>query len=109
MGCLGRELQISTPFERQKPIPVVYEDGKFAWLPASLDEHKIVAEAKAMEQINPIHQAIVLTYLQRSDKRIGLRMNFNLEFQPGSVQRRHSAIYLEGPPTAQHSGRESPR
>jgi len=37
----------------------------------------LVPEIKSVEQLMPVHQAQLLTYLRLSGKRVGLLINFN--------------------------------
>jgi GxxExxY protein len=79
--CLAYELvQRHVPFERQKPIPVVY---KSVHLDCGFRADLIVAnlvlvEMKAVEQLLPIHDAQVLTYLKLAHCKLGLLLNFNV-------------------------------
>lgn len=41
-------------------------------------ERKLIIEVKAVEALNELHLAQVLTYLKLSDSRLGLLMNFNV-------------------------------
>lgn len=43
-----------------------------------LIENKLIIEIKAVEALNDIHLAQVLTYLKVSGCRLGLLMNFNV-------------------------------
>lgn len=68
-------------FERQKPIPVVYEEiylgeGFRADL---VVEDLVIVELKSIERIAPVHKKQLLTYLKLSDKRLGLLINFNTD------------------------------
>ena len=40
-------------------------------------EDALVVEIKAVEQLVPLHEAQMLTYLRLSGMRVGLLMNFN--------------------------------
>src|SRR5207248_5218925 len=65
--CLARELTLrNIPFERQKPIPLVYKDLKLecGYRLDLLIAARIVVEIKAIESIAPIHEAVMLTYLR---------------------------------------------
>jgi GxxExxY protein len=78
--CLARELSLrSIPFERQKPLPLVYKDVKLecGYRIDLLVDGRIVVELKAVDALAPIHDAIVLTYLRLSGCKIGLLINFN--------------------------------
>jgi len=79
--CLARELGLrSLPFERQKPLPLVYKDVKLecGYRIDLLVDGRIVVELKAVDALAPIHDAIVLTYLRLSGCKIGLLINFNV-------------------------------
>jgi len=88
--CLCRELSLrSVSFERQKPIPLIYKDVKLecGYRIDILVEHRIVVELKAIEQIAPIHEAVVLTYLKLSGNRVGLLINFHVPVLKEGVRR----------------------
>jgi GxxExxY protein len=78
--CLAREFVIrQIPFERQKPVPLVYKDMKLdcGYRIDLLVGGKVVLEIKAIEAIAPIHEAILLTYLRLSGCTVGLLINFH--------------------------------
>jgi len=52
-----------------------------------LVERRIVVELKAIEQIAPIHEAVVLTYLKLSGNHVGLWLNFNVPVLKEGVRR----------------------
>ena len=66
-------------FERQKPVPVIYETVNLdvGFRIDLLVCKSLVVELKAVEQLAPIHTAIVLTYLKLTKCRLGLLLNFN--------------------------------
>lgn len=85
--CLAREFVLrGIPFERQKPLPkdVKLECGYRIDL---LVAGQIVVELKAVDSFVPVHEAIVLTYLKLSDKRIGLLINFNVAKLKDGIRR----------------------
>jgi GxxExxY protein len=63
-------------FERQKHMPMEYEGVKLdcGYRLDLLSENKVVVGAKAVDAINDVHTAQVLTYL----KLVGLIINFNV-------------------------------
>lgn len=68
------------PFERQKPLPVVYK-GKDLDCGYRLDvvvAGLVILELKCIERIEPIHEAQLLTYLKLSNLKLGLLINFNV-------------------------------
>jgi GxxExxY protein len=88
--CLARELSIKgLSFERQKPIPVIYKGVKLecGYRIDLLVERRIVVELKAIEQIAPIHEAIVLTYLKLSGNSVGLLINFHVAILKDGIRR----------------------
>jgi GxxExxY protein len=80
-----RALQI----ERQKPIPVVYKDVKLecGYRIDLLVESRVVVELKSIENFAAIHEAIILTYLRLSGRRLGLLINFNVSALKDGIRR----------------------
>ena len=79
--CLEKELLDKGYFvERQKELPVVYHDVKLdaGYRIDLLVEGEIIVELKSVEQLAPIHQAQILTYLKLAKKELGLLINFNV-------------------------------
>src|SRR5689334_6784105 len=79
--CLShRLLKVPLFVERQKPIPLVYDDVKLdcGFRCNIFVERKLIIEVKAIEALHDIHLAQVLTYLKLTDTRLGLLMNFNV-------------------------------
>ena len=65
--------------ECQKHIPVVYK-GKEIECDYRLDllvEDKVIIELKAVENLKPIHNMQLSTYLKITGKRLGILVNFN--------------------------------
>jgi len=65
-------------FERQKEVALKYkgkEIGKHRI--GLLVEDKVIVELKAVDTMNKIYEAQLLTYLKALNKRIGLLINFN--------------------------------
>lgn len=88
--CLSRELEVQNlKVERQKPIPVVYKDVKLecGYRIDLLVESRIVVELKSIEAFAPIHQAIILTYIRLSGRRLGLLINFNVTVLKDGIKR----------------------
>lgn len=79
--CLCRELdRAGLAFERQKALPVHYK-GVNLDCGYRLDlvvEESIIVELKAVEQILPVHEAQLLTYLKLAAIQVGLLINFNV-------------------------------
>jgi GxxExxY protein len=89
--CLAQELTLrSIPFERQKPVPVVYKGLKLecGYRVDLLVDGRVVVELKAVEALAPIHDAILLTYLRLSGCKIGLLINSHVAVLKDGVRRR---------------------
>jgi GxxExxY protein len=52
-----------------------------------LIENQVIVELKAVESINKIYEAQLLTYLKAMDKRVGLLINFNVERLKAGIKR----------------------
>lgn len=75
--------------EKEKALPLVYEDVKLecGYRIDLLVERKLVIEVKAVEGINDLHLAQVLTYLKLSNCRLGLILNFNVTLMKNGIKR----------------------
>jgi GxxExxY protein len=77
--CLFYELQKSgLKVEKQKALPLVYKEVKLdaGYRLDLIVENKVIIELKAVEALNEIHFAQLLTYLKLSGCKLGLLMNF---------------------------------
>ncbi len=85
--CMYYELRNSGLFvEKQKPIPLIYNDIKLdaGYRLDFLIENKFVLEIKAVEALNDVHLAQILTYLRLSGCKLGMLINFNtVQFKNG--------------------------
>jgi len=88
--CLCYELsQLGLRFERQVHLPVSYKGIKLE-CGHKLDlvvEDSVVVELKAIDELAPIHQAQLLTYLKTSNKKVGLLINFNVQYLKNGLKR----------------------
>ena len=75
-------------YERQKQIELEYK-GKDVGLHRVdfLVEGEVIVELKAVEHVNKIYEAQVLTYLKATRKKVGLLINFNVERLKGGIKR----------------------
>ena len=88
--CLYFELiQIGLLVEKQKPLPLVYKEVKLecGYRIDLMVENKVVIEVKAVEALNEVHMAQVLTYLKLSNCKLGLLMNFNVALMKSGIKR----------------------
>jgi len=89
--CLCHELTLrGLAFERQKPLPVEYKGTKLdcGYRLDLLVEALVVVEIKAVEVIQHIHEAQLLTYLKLGGWKLGLLINFNVPFLKDGIRRR---------------------
>lgn len=77
------------PFEAQPSLPIVYKGRQLAcgYRLDLLVNHLIIIELKSVEQIEPIHEAQLLTYLRLSDLWLGLLINFNVTILKSGIKR----------------------
>jgi len=76
-------------FAAQVQLPVIYK-GRDLGCGFRIDllvENSVVVELKTVEQLAPIHEAQLLTYLKLSGHHIGLLMNFNVPLLKHGVKR----------------------
>lgn len=89
-ACLAYELtKRGYQVERQKPQPVIY-DGLEIEVGYRLDilvNGEVILELKSVEQVLPIHQAQLMTYLKLSGKTLGLLINFNVPVIKQGIRR----------------------
>ena len=87
--ALTREFEIQDiAFERQKSIELNYKGRIIGNHRIDfLVEDEVVVELKAVEAINNIYLAQLITYLKVMDKRVGLLINFNVEKLQKGIKR----------------------
>ncbi|KPL23458.1 MAG: GxxExxY protein [Phycisphaerae bacterium SM1_79] len=75
--------------QRQVDIPIKYDDLKFDE-GLRLDvmvEGLIICEIKAVDKMNPVWEAQLLSYLKLTGKRIGFLINFNVPIVKNGIKR----------------------
>lgn len=88
--CFAFELKnAGLRVERQIPVPVVFKEIKLecGYRIDVLVEKSVVVEIKSVDQLAPIHEAQILTYLKFSNKKIGLLINFNVTLLKNGIKR----------------------
>lgn len=76
------------PFERQKEIAIQYKRAILVGQRIDLlVDERLILELKAVDQIQPIHQAQLLSYLKALNLRAGLILNFNVRQMRLGVRR----------------------
>ncbi len=75
--------------QKQVALPVVFRSRKLdaGYRVDLLVEDEVIVEIKAVDQLAPIHQAQVLTYLRLSGKKLGLLINFNVKLLRQGIKR----------------------
>ncbi|WP_238750888.1 GxxExxY protein [Neolewinella maritima] len=75
--------------ESQLLLPITYDEIKVdgGYRIDILVEDLIILELKAVEALDPIHTAQLLTYLRLADKPLGLLMNFNVRNMQHGIKR----------------------
>lgn len=88
--CLARELSLrELSFERQQALPIEYKGAKLdcGYRLDMVVEDRMILELKACAQLEPIHEAQLLTYLKLSGLKLGLLLNFNVPIMKEGIVR----------------------
>ena len=88
--CLFYELKKHDfKVERQVVLPLIYEEVKLSagYRIDIIIENKFIIEIKAVEALNDVHLAQVLTYLRLSKCKLGFLINFNVSLLKNGVKR----------------------
>jgi GxxExxY protein len=88
--ALERELALQgMEVQRQRPVSLEYKGialGDAFRLDILVNE-LLLLEIKAVEQILPLHEAQLLTYLRLTGRRLGLLINFNTKILKDGIRR----------------------
>jgi GxxExxY protein len=88
--CLCHELRKSgLNVERQLDIPIVY-DGIIFNEGLRLDllvENRVIIELKAVDIVNPVWEAQIISHLMLTGKRLGFLINFNVTLVKDGIRR----------------------
>lgn len=90
-ACLAHELTLrGVPFESEKSLPVEYKGIKLdcGYRLDFMIANKVVVELKAVESVNLMHEAQLLTYLKLTGCKVGLIMNFNVAILKNGITRK---------------------
>jgi GxxExxY protein len=88
--CLYYELKkTGLKVQKQKPLPLIYEEIKLevGYRVDLIVENKVIIEVKAVEALNDVHLAQVLTYLKLNKSKLGLLINFNVPKVKDGIRR----------------------
>jgi len=89
-ACLYFELtQSGLRVERQKPLPLVYRGQRMncGYRLDLLVEDVIIVEVKAIERLEQVHSAQLLSYLRQTKLKLGLLFNFNVKWLQDGTRR----------------------
>ena len=89
-ACLSHELKKrGLKVDRQIPQPVYYDDIiiDVGYRLDLLVNDSVIIELKAVENVLPIHQAQLMTYLKLSGKTLGFLINFNTVLIKNGIKR----------------------
>ena len=89
--CLAYELsERGIPYEKEKDIPAVYKDHPIdcGFRLDFLVADKVVVELKALDALQPVHEAQLITYLKLTGCKVGLLINFNVTLLKDGIRRR---------------------
>lgn len=89
-ACLVYELaERGLCFQRQAALPVIYKSVRIdcGYRLDLLVEQQIIVELKAVDRVDSIHEAQLLSYLKLSGRQIGLLINFNVRLLKDGLRR----------------------
>ncbi|MGE5849467.1 MAG: GxxExxY protein [Candidatus Methylomirabilota bacterium] len=89
-ACLAHEFAArELTFDRQHPIHLTYggEVIEVGFRADFIVENAVLVELKAIERLQPIHTAQVLTYLKLTGLQLGLLINFNVTMLQHGIRR----------------------
>jgi len=83
-ACLAFELlRCGLNIERQKALPLAYKNQPLDFVGYRIDllvEGVVIVEVKAVEKLEPVHAAQLLSYLRFASCPVGLLFNFNVKW-----------------------------
>ena len=88
--CLCFELkQAGIAYERQVSLAIVYKGIRLdcGYRLDLVVRQELIVEIKSVDQLLPIHEAQLLTYLRLSGGKVGLLMNFNTVVLKDGIRR----------------------
>ena len=88
--CLVYELKNrGLEVEAQKDLPVVYKNMvlEAGYRIDLLVGGKVIVELKAVQELNDVHMAQILTYIKLSNVKLGMLINFNVKLIKDGIKR----------------------
>ena len=89
-ACFCHELtKAGLSYQKQVNVPINYDGVKLdeGLRLDVLVENLIICELKAVDQMNPVHAAQVLSYMKLTGKRLGFLINFNVPVIKNGIKR----------------------
>ena len=89
-ACLAYELhERGFTVETEKPLPLVYREVRLdcGYRMDLLVEGLVIVELKSVENLAPIHEAQIISYLKLSGCKAGLLINFNVKYLKYGIKR----------------------
>lgn len=93
--CLVEELRRNgLNVQRQVKLPIIYKGRNLEkdFFIDLLVEDKVVIELKAVEEVLPVHEVQLLTYLKLAEKKLGLLINFHVPILKQGVKRKINGV-----------------
>lgn len=86
--------KLGIPYERQKNLPVPYEDTilDVGFRADVIIENKLLVKLKSIENLLVVHHKIVLTYLRITGIKLGLLINFNVNLLKDGIHRKVNGL-----------------
>ncbi len=89
-ACLAHEMRLrGLQLERRKPLPVWYK-GLTINCGYRVDfwvDGRVIVQVKTLTQLLPIHEAEMIAFLQLSQCRVGLLLNFHTPLMKDGIHR----------------------
>ena len=88
--CLCHELALrKLSYQRQLALPVKYKGIQLdcGYRIDLMVENMVILELKAVDKLEPIHEAQLLTYLKLTGVEVGLLINFNVPVLKDGIKR----------------------
>ena len=75
-------------YARQLPVPIIYKGHELGVYRLDLlVEDEIIVEIKAVDRMDPVFEAQLLSYLRMTGKQLGLLINFNVPLLKRGIKR----------------------
>ena len=90
-ACLSHELTLrGITFRQEVELPISYKGVKLdcGYRVDLIVDEKVVVELKSVQEVLPVHEAQLLTYLRLTGLRVGLLINFNVAVLKNGIRRR---------------------